>query len=342
MPVPEQPRHELVARVLGGGDPALARLAAEGLLPVAPEELVPLQVSLATGPDPELARTAASALAALAPARVAGLVRDGAPHEVLIWFARESAEAEVLEAVLRRKDVPRWLLVELAPKLAPRLQEILLLRQDALVDRPEILLALERNPRLSVFTRRRIHELREHLLPTAEAAEETAQERTGEASEEEVADAIEQAHAKPAGKGERDHQTGLTEVQIRGLPVTVRRRLARGATRVLRGILVRDPHPHVAVTALSEGGLSDGEIEGVAANRSVAGEVLEEIARHREWVTKYKIVSALVHNPRTPAGVAVRLLPRVSLRELGALAKDHNVSSAVRTQAQRLYRMKRR
>lgn len=342
MPGPEQPRHELIERVLGGGDLALARLAADGLLPVAPEELVPLQVSLALGPDPELARTAASALAALPPVRVAALVRHDAPHEVLIWFARESADAEVLEAVLRRKDVPRWLLVELAPRLAPRLQEILLLRQDALVDRPEILIALERNPQLSVFSRRRIHELREHLLPAGEEAEEAAKLRPGEASQEEVVDALEQARKRPEGRGERDQQTGLTEVQIRGLPVSVRRRLARGATRVLRAILVRDPHPQVAVSALSEGGLSDGEIESIAANRSVVGEVLEEIARRREWVTKYKIVSALVHNPRTPAGVGVRLLSRIPLRELGSLAKDHNVSSAVRTQAQRLYRMKRR
>lgn len=339
--MPEPPRHELIERVLGGGDPALARLAAEGLLPIAPEELVPLQVTLALGPDPELARAAAASLAALPPARIAGLLRHEASHEVLAWFAGESVDPEVLEAILRRKDVPRWLLVELAPKLAPKLQELLLLRQDALMDRPEILIALQRNPRLSIFSRRRIHELREHLLPGAPEAEEV-EERSGEPSEEEVAAALQRARAHPAGKGELDQQTGLTDAQIRSLPVSVRRRLSRGASRALRAILIRDPNPQVAVAAISEGGLSDGEIEGVAANRSVAGEVLEEIARHREWVTKYKIVSALVHNPRTPAGVAVRLLPRVSLRELGSLAKDHNVSSAVRTQAQRLYRMKRR
>jgi hypothetical protein len=233
--------------------------------------------------------------------------------------------------------VPRWLLVELAPKLAPKLQELLLLRQDALMERPEIVTALERNPQLSPFSRRRVHELREHLLPAEEVAP-----LPGEASEAAVAAALEEARARPAGRGERDQHTGLSEIQIRSLPVPVRRRLARGASRTLRTILLRDPHPQVAISALGESGLSDGEIEAVASSRSVVGEVLEEIARHREWVTKNKIVSALVHNPRTPAGVAVRLLPRLGLRELGGLAKDHNVSSAVRTQAQRLYRMKRR
>ena len=335
---PHDPTGELVARILAGGDPGLARLAAEGLLPVPAGELVPLQVGLALGADPGLARSAASALAALPPDHVAGLLRQGGPHEVLVWFARESADPQVLEAILRRRDVPRWLLVELAPKLAPKLQELLLLRQDALMERPEIVTALERNPQLSPFSRRRVHELREHLLP----AEEAAEPLPGEASEEAVAAALEEARARPAGRGERDQHTGLSEIQIRSLPVPVRRRLARGASRTLRTILLRDPHPQVAISALGESGLSDGEIEAVASNRSVVGEVLEEIAKHREWVTKNKIVSALVHNPRTPAGVAVRLLPRLGLRELGGLAKDHNVSSAVRTQAQRLYRMKRR
>lgn len=337
---PDPAQHPLIERVLGGGHPELARLAAEGLLPVAPEELVPLQVALALGPDPELAQASASALAALPPARIAGLVRHGAPHDVLAWFARESAEPEVLEAILRRKDVPRWLLVELAPQLAPKLQELLLLRQDALMDRPEILVALGRNPRLSIFSRRRIHELREHLLPLVEI--EQAGQGSDEPSDEEVAAALRKARVEPAGKGELDQQTGLTDAQIRSLPVQVRCRLARGASRTLRAILIRDPHPQVAVSAIAEGGLSDGEVEGIAANRSVVGEVLEEIARRREWVTKTKIVSALVHNPRTPAGVAVRMLPRIALRELLALSRDHNVSSAVRTQADRLYRMKRR
>jgi hypothetical protein len=334
---PDDPVGDLVARILAGGEPGLARLAAEGLLPIPAGELVPLQVSLALGADPELSAVAASALAALPPDHVAGLLRQGGPHEVLVWFARENSDPQVLEAILRRRDVPRWLLAELAPKLAPKLQELLLLRQDALMERPEIVTALERNPQLSPFSRRRVHELREHLLPAEEVAP-----LPGEASEAAVAAALEEARARPAGRGERDQHTGLSEVQIRSLPVPVRRRLARGASRTLRTILLRDPHPQVAISALGESGLSDGEIEAVASSRSVVGEVLEEIARHREWVTKNKIVSALVHNPRTPAGVAVRLLPRLGLRELGGLAKDHNVSSAVRTQAQRLYRMKRR
>ncbi|HEX6200496.1 MAG TPA: hypothetical protein VF150_09550 [Thermoanaerobaculia bacterium] len=342
MPDAPQPPSELVERVLSGTDPRLSLLAAQGLLPIPAEELVPLQVALAGGDDPDLAGLAALSLRELPPARVSGLVRHGAPPEVLAWFGRASDDPEVLEAILRRRDVPRGLLAELARKLPPSLQEVLLLRQDAILERPEILDGLNANPEISAYSRRRVLEFREHLLPRGgreERPEEAAEGR--DTSDDELFDALEEAARRPA-QGELDRQTGLTDAQIRTLPVPVRRRLAQGAAKSLRAILIRDPNPQVAVAAISQGGLSEGEVEQIAANRSVLGDVLEEIARHREWINKYPIVTNLVHNPRTPAGVAVRLLPRVAVRELGLLARDHNVASAVRTQAQRLYRMKRR
>jgi hypothetical protein len=335
---------ELVERVFAGSDPSLTRLAAEGMLPIAAEELIPVQVALACGDDPEVAAIASASLAAIEPERIAGLIRHGAPIEVLTWFARAGADAQVLETILRRRDVPRELLPGLAARVSADLQEVLLLRQDAILERPEILEALETNPEVSNYSRRRIGELRAHLL---RRDTEPEPERAEEPTDEEVLEAIETARASTPAAGadrgsERDQQTGLTDMQIRMLPVPVRRKLARGASKTLRSILIRDPNPQVAVAALTEGGLSDGEVEQIAVNRSVVGEVLEEIARRRDWVAKLKVASALVHNPRTPVGVAIRLLPRMSPRELGALARNHNVSSAVRTQAGRLYRMRRR
>jgi len=345
-PTPPAGPSDLVTRVRAGEDPRLSLLAAQGLLPIPPEDLVPLQVELAGGSDPDLAGLATASLAGMPAERVTAMVQHGAPPEVMVWFAHTRGEVDLLEAVLRRRDVPRGLLAELAEKIPAQAQEVLLLRQDAIVQNPEILDALERNPDLSNYSRRRIGEFRAHLIPREERKAEEAPEepaRPGEPTDDDVLGAIEEARARSADPGaEVDHQTGLTEVQVRLLPVPVRRKLARGATKALRGILIRDPNPQVAVAALAEGGLSDGEAEQVAANRSVVGEVLEEIARRRDWVTKPKIVSALVHNPRTPAGVAIRLLPRVPVRELSSLSKDHNISSAVRTQAGRLYRMRRR
>jgi hypothetical protein len=317
------------------------------MLPLPPADLIALQVELASGETEELARTARSSLTDLPVARAIEVIEEGAPARILRWFALERRDPSILESILRRRDVPRDLLVTLARTLAPKLQEILLVRQDAIVEHPEILDSLAQNPQLSSYAKRRIAEFQEHLIPTEEPEEED-EALPGEPTEEEVQAAVEEAAGRelPAdadGKSEKEDLTGLTEAQIRTLPVPVRRKLARTArARSLQGILIRDPNPQVAVTAMSGASLSDGEVEKLAANRSVVGEILEEIARRRDWINKYKVVSALVHNPRTPPGLAVRLLPRMSVRELRMLARDHNVPNAVRTHAQRLYRMKQR
>jgi hypothetical protein len=327
----------LLEQVRSGGNRQLQTLAADGLLPLPAEELIPLQVKLATGGDAELAGRAAAALQAVEARVAAPFLSAGAGHDVLSYFARHAGHPLILEAVIRRRDVPRPLLIELARQLPADLQEILILRQDAIVEAPAILDALAENPQLSTYTQRRIAEYREHLLPR--------QRRPLAAAEVEIDDAafvaaIAQARAVPAA-GEVDEATGLSEGQIRMLPVPARLRLARGAPRLLRSFLLRDPNPRVAVTVLSANALSDQEVEQVARSRNVAEEVLEEIARHREWVAKSGVVRALVANPRTPVGIGVRLVPRLSVRELRELSRDRNIPDAVRSTALRLYRIKR-
>jgi hypothetical protein len=86
--------------------------------------------------------------------------------------------------------------------------------------------------------------------------------------------------------------------------------------------------------------MSDDEIAQIASSRSVIDEVLTLISRRREWLAKYKICSALAKNPRIPAGVAVKILPKLSVRDLRSMSKDRNVSDVVRSAAGRLYRIK--
>ncbi|HEX2252838.1 MAG TPA: hypothetical protein VHQ65_06200 [Thermoanaerobaculia bacterium] len=345
----------LEERVLSGADRELAHLAARGLLPLPLERTVPLQVSLARGADRELAAEARLALATFDARRLAPYVARLAAPDVLAFFAAENHDPVVLEALIRRRDVPRRLLVELAPRLPPPLQEVLVLRQDAMVDEPAIADALESNPDLAPEVRRRLGEYRRHLLRAAGAAEPVPApaapgppggeagpgEATGEPSDAVVAVALEQAAAAPAGEGEREGTTGLTEIQVRMLPVPVRMRLARGASRALRNILLRDTNYAVARTVLDSNTFSEQEMESLAANRSLDDKVLGEIGKRREWVGKYRVMQALASNPRTPLAVSVKLVARLSVRDLRLLSFDRNVPEAVRAMAKRLYRIKR-
>jgi hypothetical protein len=318
-------------------------LAAKGLIPLPPSELVPLQIALTRSEDEEIAVTAAEALKSIDPKIAADVVAEGAPEPVLSYLGQHRRHPLVLEAILRRRSISSSLLIELAPTLKHDLQEVLLIRQDAIVEAPAILDALEKNEDLSPYAKRRITEYREHLLPRERRPPKTRAELEEEAealTEEEVEDAIQEAKETPAA-GEVDDLTGLTEAQIRTLSTPVRLKLSRGAAKGLRNILIRDPNPMVATSVLHNNPIGDVEIEQIANSRTVISEVLDAVAKNRSWIRKYAVVHALVKNPRSPVVVAMRLLPRLAVRDLQSLIRDRNVPHTVRTAAKKMYKMKR-
>lgn len=333
----------LLEQVRSGSNRQLQLLAAEGLLPLPPEQLIPVQVSLTLGSDMEVATRAAESLKKV-DARFAQsyLAREAGP-EVLAFFAGYVSHPLVIETILRRRDVPRHILADLARRLPADLQEVLLLRQDAIVEAPEILDALEENPDRSSYTQRRIDEYREHLLPRERSRPQpSAPAAEDEIDDFELAAEVEAARALPES-GEIDvEKTKLSEGQIRTLSIPARLKLTRGAPRSLRGILIRDSNSLVAVSVITNNALSDQEVEQIANHRAVVEEVLEAVARNRQWVGKYNICKALVQNPRTSTATALRLMTRLSVRDLRELSRDRNVADAIRSTALRLYTIKQK
>ncbi len=332
--------HPLVEQVRSGQSRELLLLAAQGILPLPAEDLIPLQVDLAQHESVEISGYAKSALAETDPKVAAPYLAADAPFEVLEYFARTEVDPRVLEAIVRRRDVPRGLLAELASRLDAELQETLLLRQDAIIELPAILDELETNPELSLYARRRIVEYREHLLPRERVAPEEPSVLAArlELDADDLAALAAAREAPPSG--EHDATTGLSEGQVRALPVPLKIKLSRGASRTLRSILIKDLNQMVALSVLVNSAMNEEEVAQIAASRSVVDEVLAEIARRREWINKYSICLALARNPRVHIGTAVRLVSRLSVRDLKNLARDRNVSEAVRSAAGRLYRIK--
>lgn len=333
----------LLDQILSGENRQLQVLAASGLVPLPPDELLPIQVALASSPDGEIAGKAKEALMNLEPRVAKDFVAHHAGELELTYFGIRSENPAVLEAVIKRRDVPRELLAQMAAQLPAELQEALVLRQDAIVEHPEILVALERNAQLSAYAKRRIWEYREHLLPREKVPPKKPEEIQAEVdalTEEEVQEAIEEARHRPT-EGNPEESTGLTDAQIRSLSIPVRIKMARGANRQVRAILIRDPNAQVALAVMTGNNLPDQEVEQIANNRSVVMEVLAEIPKRREWIRKYSIAKALVKNPRTQLATSIGLVPRMTMRDLRDLARDKNVPDGVRSVARRLYMARR-
>ena len=333
----------LLDQILSGTNRNLQVLAASGLVPLPPEQLIPIQVVLTSSPDPEVANNAATALANLEPSVAGNFLTDHAGDTELYYFGLRVANPSLHVAVIRRSTTPADLLTQMAPLIESEAQEALVLRQDAILEEPKILLALEKNPNLSSYAKRRIWEYREHLLPRDKIPPKKAEEIQAEAeqlTDEEVQEAIDEVKAQE-GDGEVIEETGLNPGQIRLLPVPVRVKMARNADKQTRAQLIRDSNSQVAVTVLLGNSLPDSEVEQIANSRNVVKEVLDEIPKKREWIRKYSIAKALVRNPKVNLATALKLVPRMTLRDLRELARDKNVADGVRSVALRLYQVKR-
>jgi hypothetical protein len=332
----------LVEEVLAGRNRELQILAAKGLAPLPPETLISLQIKLALSGDMELATLANASLGELEPTIVAQVMEDHGDEGDLTYFAETSDHPLVLETIIRHRQSSSNTLKVIAKRASPDLQEILLLRQDIIIDDPEVLEELEQNPELSTYSTRRIGEYRQHLLFRKKIIEELpVEEEIEEVTNEEVLEAIDRVRREVQPAGDEEDLTGLTEVQIRALPVKIRMQLARHAGRTMRNILVRDKNPLVARTVMLESMLTDSELELIAGSHSVVDDVFHIISRNERWLQKYPVIAAMAKNPRVNIGVAVRLIPRLSVRDLRSLRRDYNVSQEVRRTADRLYKIKR-
>lgn len=115
-----------------------------------------------------------------------------------------------------------------------------------------------------------------------------------------------------------------------------RMKLAMKGDREARGILVRDSNKVVCSAVVNNPRITEQEIEGISAMRTVSDEVLRLIAMNRNWARSYPIIHNLARNPKTPIPTAMNILPRIRTKDLQHLSLNRNVSETVRRQAHRL------
>ena len=71
---------------------------------------------------------------------------------------------------------------------------------------------------------------------------------------------------------------------------------------------------------------------------NVSEEVLRAIAINRTWMKNYGIIAGLTKNPKTPPGISMRLVQRLTEKDLKMLTTDRNVPEAVRLTAKKFLR----
>ncbi len=127
----------------------------------------------------------------------------------------------------------------------------------------------------------------------------------------------------------------LTQIVMRMTP-SQKIKLALTGAKDARGLLVRESSKVISLSVLSNPRITIGEIETYAKSQNLSEDVIRKIGTNSEWTRKNTIAAALVFNPKTPVGISLGFMSRMTDRDLGILEKSRNVPEAVRTAAKQL------
>lgn len=136
----------------------------------------------------------------------------------------------------------------------------------------------------------------------------------------------------------KDLQPERISLIRRVMTMTTKDRIKLGmkGDREARSILIRDSNKVVSMAVINNPRVTDKEVEGIAAMRTVSDEVLRVIALNRAWTRSYPVILNLARNPRTPVPTAMNILPRIQTKDLKNISLNRNVPEGVRRQAFRL------
>jgi hypothetical protein len=335
----------------GGVAREMRLMAAQGVLPLKPDDLLELWTDLVADVDEGVRRAAESSLSAFPVAELQPILRNrDTPPSVLAWAVTHRPEAELREVALQNTSLPDETIEALAPTLPQALAELVVINQTRLLRRTSLLVALESNAGLNNDQKRRLRELRETFRigeveappPPAPEAPPPPSPAPAPPAEPELAPLGDvfltegEYTVKILSEEERRQTEKVSAVQkIYRMNTLEKMKTALKGTREERAILIRDPNRLVSAAVLDSPLITEPEIEAISGMKSVSDEILRTIGNHREWTKRYSVKKNLVCNPRTPIGIALTLIPQLVGRDIKAIAVDRNVPEPVRKQAQK-------
>jgi hypothetical protein len=364
-PIPTAQMEAAVLRHTGDQTPAPLRLmAARGMAPMTPRDLVTAQFVLTFDSDPRVRQTAADGLANLDPRIANAVLGDALLHPSILdhlaaLHATNDAYAEKL--LLNGKTSSRAF-AKVAEVCSEQTCELIASNQARILESPDIARALTRNGnalrstvdrvvdflvrsgvvlegvqqfedallRLSGDDRKKAADfvdLPKHLLDDVFLTDED-QDEVGErrliAEDEELEN--------------NDDVRKRVEDQLRFLTIGQKVALATKGNRSVRLALMRDTNRLVALAAITSPAITEQEVVSAAQSRTVHQDVVGHICRDKKnnWVRNYQIRSALVFNPKTPLAEAMKLVPLLNPRDIKMAAKSKNIPAGVRTLATKM------
>jgi hypothetical protein len=353
--------------------PQLKLMAARGLAPLGPGDLVTALYQLAHMGDEAVKQAAMKSAVETPPHLLEGALAAPLDARVLDFFARRVwQKPKLIEVVLLNRGTHDETYRHLATLCGERELELIARNEERLLRHPSIIAALYMNPKARMSTVQRALELavrnqvRVEGIPAFDEAAKAIAE-SGVLSEAEVAalddefrrvaqtvvdpmagfqiqaidekekEALEESEAKAAeAAAEIPEADEAKKKALKDLKKGAKIRAATLGNAFTRAILIRDTDKQVAMACIRSPGVTDSEALMYAQNRALDEDVIRYIANNRTWLRLQGVKVALVNNPKCPVGVSMRLLPHLSVRDLKNLSRSKGVASALSTAAKQL------
>lgn len=339
--------------------PAPKRLmAARGLVPLPPDQMVLVYYFLAQAPEEDVSSTARKSIADLPSNLVKPALQKLSDEAILGFYAEARTDEDTREAIARHPATSVETLMAIAAQGGRHVQAAIIENQRRMLDAPEITSALLTNPRLEADLRARVVEFRSSFLGMQTEAPAAAE--GVEIDEEiEIDESMELIEADDIGMAEAgdfededdfpdelindfpeeeaaEHKSKNLQAMIGSMKTSEKVKLAALGNKAARAYLILDSNRVVCMAVLKSPKLQDPEIEDFVKNRNVDKQVLRQIASTKKWIKDYAIKKHLAENPSSPPDVAMKMLNFLNPKDQKELSKNKNVSNAVRMAAKRI------
>lgn len=332
----------------------LRMMAAKSLVPLSPPDMIGALFMLTFDPDPGVRETAAKTAGGLPDRILATALRDeGVKAPALGYFLRALAGKDQYEEMLiLNGTTPDEDVAACAQRCSAKIAETIGQNQLRILRHTDVIRQLCLNPNASPAL---VDSVCDFAVRSGVVLEDVAPMREArvrlfgpEAAEQppEIGPTADEVMAEYAGlteEGSPPMEEGkrLTLTQkIMRMSVAEKIKLASVGNKEARSLLVRDANKLVSVAVVRSPRITDGEILTLANNRAAPDDVLRVIYMNREWTKMYPLKVALVKNPKTPSGIAMRFLGTLRESEIKDLARNKNVPSGIQMQAKKMMEKK--
>lgn len=125
---------------------------------------------------------------------------------------------------------------------------------------------------------------------------------------------------EPQPESEADKPQNVWD-RIRALSPMEKLLLAVKADRTERALLLQDSDPRVLLSLLRNPRLTVEEVARIAKSSVLTFQLADVIAKAAQWMASLDVRLALIHNPKTPPALALRILPTLPDAEIRTIAR---------------------